>query len=170
MTKVRSRKWRKEKFLVTIAKTLGTGVFICTILLLIPLSLPRLLGYKTYNVVSGSMEPEIGIGSLILVKDIDCLQLAEGDIISFYSNEVPVCHRVVENNTFSEKLVTKGDANNTEDFETVDYDDVIGIVKYHIPYLGIIGQYFSSTAGKLVIVEVLVLGVLLHVIADRIKS
>ena len=161
---------RKDRILVTIAKTLGTGVFICTILLLIPLSLPRLLGYKTFNVVSGSMEPEIPVGSLILVKDVDPLKLEEEDIIAFYSNDIPVCHRVVENNTFSEKLMTKGDANNTEDFNLVDYADVIGIVEHHYPIMGIVGQYFSSMSGKLVIIEVLVVGLLLNIIADRIAS
>ena len=49
------------------------------------------------------------------------------------------------------------------------YDDVIGLVTRHIPVLGLIGAYFSTSAGKLVLFELLVIGILLHIVADRIK-
>ena len=170
MTKTKGRRQRKEKVLVTIARILGTGVFICTILLLLPLALPRMMGYSTYNVVSGSMEPEIPVGSLILVKPVDCSELKTDDIIAFYRENIVVCHRVVENNTFEGKLSTKGDANDTEDFGVLTYADVIGIVEYHFPVLGSIGAYVSTTSGKLLIVELLVVAVLLHIMVDRIRS
>ena len=38
---------------------LGTAILIAVILLMMSLFLPRLVGYKVYNVVSGSMEPAI---------------------------------------------------------------------------------------------------------------
>ncbi len=169
-TKTRDRKQRKDKVLVIIARILGTGVFICTILLLLPLSLPRIMGYSTYNVVSGSMEPEIPVGSLILVKPVDCLELKENDVIAFYREDVVVCHRVLENNTFEGKLSTKGDANDTEDFGILTYADVIGIVENHYPVLGSIGAYVSTTSGKLLIFELLVVAALLHIVADRISK
>ncbi len=165
----RNRKQRREKFLVRLAKILGTGVFICTILLLFPIALPRIMGYQTFNVISGSMTPEIPVGSLILVEDIECRDLKQGDIIAFYSDEIVVAHRVVENNSFEGKISTKGDANPTEDFKIVEYDDVIGIVSHHYPFVGTIGAYLSSVSGKLLIVELLVIAVLLHVVADKIK-
>ncbi len=165
----RNRKQRREKFLVRLAKILGTGVFICTILLLLPIALPRMMGYSTYNVVSGSMEPEIPVGSIILVKPVDCLELKEGDIIAFNRENIVVCHRVVDNNTFEGKLSTKGDANDTEDFGILTYSDVIGLVEHHYPVLGSIGAYVSTASGKLLIVELLVVAVLMHIVADRIK-
>ena len=151
-------------------KILGTGVFICTILLLLVLTIPRFLGFDTFNIVSGSMEPEIPVGSMIFVKSVDCHELKEGDIIAFYSNEVPVCHRVMENNTFSNTLVTKGDANESEDFRATDYKEVIGIVKYHLPLFGNIGAYISTVSGKLLIVEIIAVCVLLHLIAERLNQ
>lgn len=168
-TKIRGHKRLKEKILVTIARILGTGVFICTILLLLPIALPRMMGYSTYNVVSGSMEPEIPVGSIILVKPVDCLELKEGDIIAFNRENIVVCHRVVDNNTFEGKLSTKGDANDTEDFGILTYSDVIGLVEHHYPVLGSIGAYVSTASGKLLIVELLVVAVLMHIVADRIK-
>ena len=95
---------QKQRFLVSLARILGTGALICTILLLIPLAVPQILGYETYNVVSGSMEPEIPVDSLILVKPVDPSTLEEGDIIAFYDENSIVCHRVVANNNFEQKL------------------------------------------------------------------
>ena len=158
-----------RKLTATLMKILGTGVFICTILLLLILSLPKLFGFDTYNIVSGSMEPEIPVGSMVFVKTVDCHELQEGDIIVFYSNEVPVCHRVTENNTFSNTLITKGDANESEDFRATDYAEVIGIVKYHLPLFGNIGAYISTVSGKLLIVEVIAVCVLLYLFAQRLK-
>ena len=160
---------QKQRFLVSLARILGTGALICTILLLIPLAVPQILGYETYNVVSGSMEPEIPVDSLILVKPVDPSSLKEGDIIAFYDENSIVCHRVVANNTFEQKLTTKGDANPIEDPRILLYTDVIGLVTHHIPVLGLIGAYFSTSAGKLVLFELLVIGILLHIVADRIK-
>ena len=47
---------------------IGTGILLCVIILLIPMSTPRLFGYDMYNVVSGSMEPTIPEGSVIYVE------------------------------------------------------------------------------------------------------
>lgn len=168
MTKNRHRQLKKA--LSVICKITGTGVIICTVLLLGMLTLPRLFGYQMFNVVSGSMEPEIMVNSLILVEPIDASELKQGDIIAFNRSESVVCHRVIENNAFSGVLTTKGDANEIEDPEVVNYADFIGIVRKDIPALGGIGAYISTIAGKLLIVELLVIGIILHVIGDRLKS
>ena len=156
--------------IAVLCKITGTGVIICTVLLLGILTLPRVLGYQMFNVISGSMEPEISVGSLIFVEDADPLLLKQGDIIAFNRSESVVCHRVIDNNTFSGLLTTKGDANEIEDPETVNYDDFIGLVKNHIPYLGGIGAYISTFSGKLLCFELLVVGIILHLIADRLNS
>jgi len=167
MTKKNHRK--RNKAIVIISKTLGTGVIICTILLLLALTLPRLLGFDTYNVLTGSMEPEISVGSLILVKYRNPEEIKVGDVIAYSHNDVVVCHRIIENNISSGKLTTKGDANDNPDPVVVDYSNVIGLVEYHIPTLGLIGTYISSLSGKLLVVEILVVASLLNIIADRLK-
>ena len=113
MTK--STKKKLQRFLVGYSRFLGTAAIIEVILLLIPLSVPRLFGYQTYDVVSGSMEPEIPVGSMIFVKEIVPEDVVEGDIIAFYSNSNVVCHRVTYNNIYERKFNTKGDANPDED-------------------------------------------------------
>ena len=123
MTK--STKQKLQRFLVGYSRFLGTAAIIGVILLLIPLSVPCLFGYQTYDVVSGSMEPEIPVGSMIFVKEIVPEDVVEGDIIAFYSNSNVVCHRVTYNNIYERKLNTKGDANPDEDLNDTTYDKTI---------------------------------------------
>ena len=42
-------------------------------------------GYSFFRVITGSMEPEIPVGTLILTKEVDINTLNIGDIISFRS-------------------------------------------------------------------------------------
>ena len=158
-----------QKTLVNISKTLGSLVIIGVIILLIPLSLPRLFGFETYNVISGSMEPEIPVGSLVLVKYKDPAQIKEGEIVTYYSSGIPVTHRVTYNNSFEGYVTTKGDANEGEDLADVNYNELIGVVEYHYPLLGMLGEYLSSFSGKLLVVELITCAFLLHIVADKIK-
>ena len=48
-----------------------------------PDEIPSVLGWKPFIVLSGSMEDTIMPGDLILTKEIDALELKEGDIIKF---------------------------------------------------------------------------------------
>jgi signal peptidase I len=72
-------------------------------------------------VISGSMEPEISVGSLIVSTNVKVKDLHVGDVASFKREDgVLVTHRIVSNEavTGNEELRTvrmKGDANNDED-------------------------------------------------------
>jgi len=167
---MRKNSLSSRKLTAKLMKILGTGVFICTILLLLTLVMPKVFGYETYNVVSESMEPTIPKGSLILVKYKDPDSIEEGEIIAFNSNGVPVCHRVVLNNHFEGQITTKGDANETEDPNILSYYNVIGVVERHVENLGRIGAYLSTLSGKLFMIELIAVGILLHLFANRIDS
>ena len=101
------------------------------------LYIPRLMGLKTYKVLSGSMEPEYHVGSVVYVEKSSIDDIEVGDVITFYINDnTVVTHRVVDNDT--ESFHTKGDANETEDGGSVAYDKVVGKVVLNVPYLGYI--------------------------------
>ncbi len=99
---------------------------------------PGLIGAEsTYVVESGSMEPTIDTGSAIWVYGID--EVREGDIITFRTGvETRTTHRVVdiEESGGETRYVTKGDANDDADTETVARENVEGRVRFSIPYLG----------------------------------
>ena len=77
----------------------------------------------------------------------------KGDIIMYEGGKIPVTHRIIniyrdENGT--EWIVTKGDANNTED-EAFTSDKIIGRVVLVLPKLGELETFFSKPSGFLVL-------------------
>ncbi|MBR3345342.1 MAG: signal peptidase I [Solobacterium sp.] len=156
--------------LPALCSIIGTGILLCVIILLIPMSTPRLFGYDMYNVVSGSMEPAIPTGSMIFVKPAEAKNIAEGEVIAFYSGGSVVVHRVTNNNTVEGKISTKGDANADEDFNSVLYKEVIGVVKYHVPYLGDVSSNLTSAFGKVYLLALIILGLLFHLLAVRLRA
>lgn len=123
--------------------------------------LPKLFGIQPLAVLSGSMEPNYHVGSMVYVKKTDASSLEVGDAVTFYiTGKTMVTHRVVEKDDAAQLLTTKGDANlNTQ--EQVPYDQVIGKVLFNIPWLGYITSWFSTVTGKIIIFGMIVVVLLL---------
>lgn len=174
----------------TACQIVGTAMIIVVILLCSLLVLPKVFGFQTYHVISGSMEPALKVGSLIYIHGDLPEDVQEGDIIAFYSASVEVrppqeqelesdsgdsypddnsivTHRVVKNNVVSGNFRTKGDANGGEDPMPVDYDLYIGRVKLSVPYMGAILTIMTSLEGKILAVCVVAAGVLLNLAGSR---
>jgi signal peptidase len=103
--------------------------------------LPRLLGWQTMIISTGSMEPTYPVGTLTLVQPIDASAVRERMplvYVSPHSRADTVTHRVVEVVTIDgvNYFRTKGDANDSSDPALVPPEDVVGLVTYAIPYLG----------------------------------
>ena len=116
----------------------------------------RLFGIQVFTVISGSMEPEYPVGTLIYVKEVDAFELESGDVITFMLNEDTVAtHRIVEvvpdeTDPSVIRFRTKGDANAAEDGKLVHYKNVIGTPIFQIPYLGYVANYVQSPPGMYV--------------------
>lgn len=95
----------------------------------------------TYSVTSGSMEPTIKTGGLVL--SIPIAAYKTGDIVTFKelgNPKVLVTHRIIAK-TYSEKTkdfvyYTKGDANKTIDSTTITPGQILGKVVLGLPFLG----------------------------------
>ena len=159
-----------RKLLPALCSVAGTVLFLAVIALLIIPSLPKLTYYEIFNVVSGSMEPKIPVGSLIIVEPREASQVEEGEVIAFMSNGSVITHRVVENLSFEGEFVTKGDANLQEDMSNVPYDHLIGVVIRHYKYLGDVLQYLTTAAGKIYLLLVVSCGIMLNMIAGRLRN
>ena len=156
--------------LPALCSVIGTVIILGVIVLLLPMSAPRLLGYRVYNVVSGSMVPAIPQGSMVLVRPLDWSEIAEGDVIAFESNGSVVTHRVTKIHVVEGEFITKGDANEDADITPVPFDRLIGRVERHIPLLGEITAHASSVLGKIYLFGTLMCGVLFHVLANRLRE
>lgn len=71
------------KLLPALCSVAGTLILVSVIAVCIPITVPKLMGYEIYDIVSGSMEPEIPIGSVIYVKAAAPEDIQEGDVIAF---------------------------------------------------------------------------------------
>ncbi len=129
----------------------------------------RLVGIHSYCVLSGSMEPEYPVGSLIYVRDVAPEEIGIGDVITFaLSNETPATHRVIGIDEENCMFYTKGDANNTED-APVHFNNLIGKPVFKIPYLGYLAFYIQHPPGMYVAIAVGAIMLLLVFLPDLFK-
>lgn len=136
----------------------------------LPVTVPKLLGYEIYHVVSGSMEPEIPVGSVIYVEAEPPEFISEGDIIAFHSSDSVVVHRVVDNQLVEGKFTTKGDANEEADMNSVPYASLIGRVAAHYPVLGRMLVLYTSNVGKAYAVCFAACGAMFNILASRLRE
>ena len=155
--------------LPALCNLVGTLIILTVIGFCLALIIPQRMGYQTYNIMSGSMEPEIPVGSMIYVETIEPAQIKTGDVIVFRQGESVVAHRVVENRVVSGEFVTKGDANEAEDFSTVPYHALLGRVKRHVVNLGDFMMLYTSAVGKFYVLAFALCGVLFNVLAGRLR-
>lgn len=161
---------------------IGTLIMVGALVACLALTIPRFIGVQTYVVVSGSMEPTIPVWSLVYAKPVEPASLQSGDVIVFYSTNptsisdgsvqdgaIPITHRVVENNTESGEIITKGDANTNTDLYPVAYVNVVGKVVTHVPALGRLAAPLATTMGKIAAVMIILAGFLLSEAGNRLK-
>ena len=116
---------------------------------------PSVFGYRPFFVLSGSMEKEIHKGDLIITKIIEPSTLKINDVIAFRDEENTVTtHRIIDmierdGNTY---FVTKGDNNNTQDQNLVEYKDVEGIYVGRVPLVGTILNELAKPVNAVILV------------------
>ncbi len=137
-------------------------VFYLTILAMT--TVPALLGFQIYTVISGSMAPALTAGTVVYVLPKNCDAIQEGDIITFLHRESGICvtHRVLEKHGDRRTFTTKGDANELPDGAETAYADVVGKVTFAVPYLGYAAVALESLPAK-----ILAAGALLWLILIR---
>ena len=85
------------------------------------------------------MTGSINKGDAIVYESYNGDNIKEGDVIVFIYNNTKIVHRVVEkiNVNGEVRYYTRGDANNTYDPEYRTNDDIIGVRRFNIKYIGI---------------------------------
>jgi signal peptidase len=110
----------------------------------------------SFVVLSGSMEPEIAAGDVVIVDERSTQAIEEGDIITFVrgENSKPVTHRVagIEERGDTTVFTTKGDANEDVDAQPIPAGNVIGEVSVTIPYIGHVIQFAQRPVGFVLLV------------------
>lgn len=139
----------------TLFNALGIVVLLALVLPFVVAAAPQLVGAnQSYTVITGSMQPAIGPGDVILVRDVPAETISEGDIITYEfdgrSGGVErLTHRVVEvvEREDGRYFRTKGDANEDPDQRLVPADAVVGRVMVTIPYAGYVTTFANTKLG-----------------------
>lgn len=129
------------------------GAFIILLLIVGLLFLAPLLPFEqniSMKIVeSGSMEPAIKTGSLVVI--IPTTNYGVGDVITFtsISASIPTTHRIVSvtEENGGKVFMTKGDANEEADTDVVSESKVIGKVQVSVPYAGFILDFARQPLG-----------------------
>jgi signal peptidase I len=135
----------------------GLGLLIVALLAAIA---PALVGYESFMVLSGSMEPTIKVGDLAVVGPVKPSEFKVDDIITYRTNlqpEVIVTHRVVGIRTDEDGRLffeTKGDANVVVDQVAVEQGAVLGRVAFSIPKLGYLVDFARRPEGKIALIGI----------------
>lgn len=136
-------------------------IVLVTLLLIISvLPIERLPGgqavdFKVMTVISGSMEPAIKMGSVVVVKPSEEYKI--GDVITFgpYTKEkTPTTHRINDIRVVEDVAyyITKGDANSSPDQKEVSEKEIIGKVLFSVPYLGYAVDAAKKPMGFMLII------------------
>jgi signal peptidase I len=140
----------------TIIKISGTALFFAAGAVLLVLGLP-FSGFKALSVQTGSMEPAIKAGDLVVIKRTPPEQLRKGDVITYAvpGQNMTVTHRIyaVSNQDYGQVFVTKGDANPVVD-QPISSVAVLGKVNANVPYIGHFLDFLRSPLGLIIMLYI----------------
>jgi signal peptidase len=117
-------------------------------------TVPSLFGFKPLTVLSGSMEPTLSTGGMVVDEVITPLEARPGDVVTFNDPEDHgrlITHRLRSIRVEGAKayVVTRGDANDSSERWNVALDAEIGRVVYHVPILGYVRSWISGSSIRL---------------------
>ena len=125
--------------IVLVAIIVGVNLYLINAQRLAGDSVPMPFGVGVAVVLSGSMEPELSTGDLLLVAERESYNV--GDVVVFQDRKVAVTHRIISMD--GDTVITKGDANNTED-SPINLSQIKGQVILAIPFVGYIANILKN--------------------------
>jgi signal peptidase len=142
-----------------VANWIGWAFLVAGALLALLIAGPLVLGDHPHTDLTGSMEPTISPGDVVIDEQIAPWEANVGDIVTFRDPQDQsklLTHRVVKirDNGFQLWFTTKGDANNTEEHWRVPADGEIGRVAYTVPWVGHVAVLTKTKLGWALLVGI----------------
>jgi len=138
--------------LILCGAVLGFNIYLANANSLLGNQLPTPFGYGAAVVLSGSMEPELSKGDLIIVSKTQTYK--EKDIVVFQDKGTLVVHRIIA--VDGDTVVTQGDANNIAD-DPINVSAIKGKVLFWIPFVGNVVNFIKTPIGTICIVAAAIL-------------
>lgn len=137
--------------LVLVALIIGLNVYTINASHLAGNTVPMPFGVGAAVVLSGSMEPELSVGDLLIVAERKTYDV--GDIVVYQDGRMAVTHRIIS--ISKNEVITRGDANNIED-APITHAQIKGKVVLAIPLLGYAVNIIKTPLGTLCIIALAV--------------
>ena len=134
--RARSKRGDEGRFYLGLVALVGLLVFgTLAVIAVLPMVVP---GYTPASITSGSMQPKLRPGDVVIAVGDGGSGIETGTIVVFEdpSRGDLVTHRIVGVNDDG-SYVTKGDANGVNDAEAVPPENVRGVGKWVVPYVGL---------------------------------
>ena len=155
-----------KNILFAIVMVVLVGLIVITMISRINGGTPSVFGFALYRVSSGSMQPALQVGDIILSSECDPMELKQGDIIT-YDGTVGefagkrVTHRVVGEPYYNENdgryyLVTKGDDNPVDDTPILT-TQVTGKYLGKVEFMKWIYDVFVTPWGLLILIALIII-------------
>lgn len=173
---------RNKIISLIVSVLLVASVFVCLFVVIQVLSngYVSIGGYSFFKVVTGSMEPEIPVGALILSEETEMNDIEIGEVVCFRSKSPDmlgkiITHRVIEIIEAEDgmlQLVTKGDANLSLDGYYVTAQNLIGKVIWQSgsgKFSGVL-NFLSNKFGFLSCIAFPALLILTLILRDNVKT
>lgn len=150
-----------------VLKTLGQVVLFVILIFFILLNIlsmnnKSLFGFRIYRVISGSMQPALQIGDVIIIKKAN--NYAEKDIITYDNGLTTITHRI--KSIDGDEIITEGDANDATD-KPITKDRILGKYFFRISTFSVFSIMLTGKTIYLIMVLVL-FAILLFAISDRV--
>ncbi len=142
----RSKSIIRITLLTLAALIIGVNVYAMNASRLAGNTVPMPFGVGAAVVLSGSMEPELSVGDLLIVAERGNYDV--GDIVVYQDAQMMVTHRIIS--VEDDEIVTKGDANNTQD-RPISREQIKGKVVAVIPLIGYLVNVMKTPVGTLAI-------------------
>jgi len=162
-----------KKIIFNLIQFIIGAILVFSIVVVVFPLLPPFRGfYHTRAVLTGSMEPAVKKGSLIVNKWIEDRDIRKGDIVTFRKpteRNVFITHRIekVKKTEPLYRFRTKGDANGATDFWEITQANIEGKVIFTIPFLGYLIEFFKTPVGFILVV---VLPLLVFIIKEILQT
>lgn len=130
--------------------------------------LPLALGWQPSVVLSGSMEPAIRTGDVVVTREVPAAQLRPGHVLLADSGDGRRLLHRFDSTDDDGGIVLRGDANESPDSTPVAAEAVHGVGVLRVPWVGL--PYAWAAQGRYVNVALAVLGLGACALLSRVRE
>ena len=123
------------------------------VLVALAIVIPNSYGVKTLAVLSNSMAPNMKKGSMVFVTPVKPADIKIGDFISYtVSVDQLVTGRVTQIDAINKLFTVNDDLSGASEAMQVPFDNIVGVVKFAVPFMGYLLGYVLTSQGKVVVI------------------